>query len=142
MNSNQSRLSQRKTKEMVKTLIKRSEDNFENKQTRTRSQQSKKLIEKMEQKLEQDLEMPTNPNVDQVRNNNPLLKNVDTKSNYSKLSHSKSDKSLVSNSALSNYVRSLKGELEKERKAKNQALDILKKLKKDNKISENIDNLF
>jgi len=39
-------------------------------------------------------------------------------------------------------VRNLKGELEKERKAKNQALDILKKLKKDNIISENIDNLL
>jgi len=46
------------------------------------------------------------------------------------LSKSRSDRSLISNSKLGVYVKTIKQELEKERKAKNNAIDILKKIKK------------
>jgi len=54
-----------------------------------------------------------------------------SKSKMQGLSKSKSNVSVASDSKLGNQVRTLKGELENERKVKDRALEILKKLHKD-----------
>jgi len=123
---------------MVKTLIKRADGDKNddsksvgsNKSKRSRS--SNVLLQKMNERLKEDLPNASVNMAEKVSNSNPLLKKLVNENKMDKYAKSSSQKSLVSDSALGQYVRTLKTELEKEKKAKDRALDILKKLHGEN----------
>lgn len=75
--------------------------------------------------------------------NNPISKQIDEDavSVHSRASKNMSTaQSIASDSKISNYVRMLKNEIEKEKSAKDNALSILKGLKKKDKEVENVIN--
>ena len=75
--------------------------------------------------------------------NNPISKNIDEDvvSVHSRKSRNVSEaQSIASDSKISNYVRMLKTEIEKEKSAKDNALNILKGLKKKDKEVEKVIN--
>lgn len=133
------------TANRVKALIRRGEDlrsetksvrsNRSARSNRSQSrQESNRLIKKMEDQLaENNLEETRSQrsNLNENINANPLLKQSKSGANLVGKSVS-SNKSLVSNTSLGKYVRSLKGELEKERNVKEKAINILKTLKNNN----------
>jgi hypothetical protein len=130
------------TKERVKALIRRGEElrsetrsvrsNRSKSSARAQSrQESNRLIKKMEENLAEDNLVETKSNMSASKAN-PLLKQASNPM----IAKSVSDRSLVSNTSLGKYVRSLKGELEKERNVKEKAISILKDLKKKNNSSD------
>jgi len=141
------------TANRVKALIRRGEDlrsetksvrsNRSARSNRSQSrQESNRLIKKMEDQLaENNLEETRSQrsNLNENMNANPLLKQSKSGANLVGKSVS-SNKSLVSNTSLGKYVRSLKGELEKERNVKEKAINILKTLKNNN--NANIDDFL
>jgi len=142
------------TANRVKALIRRGEDlrsetksvrsNRSARSNRSQSrQESNRLIKKMEDQLaENNLEETRSQrsNLNENINANPLLKQSKSGANLVGKSVS-SNKSLVSNTSLGKYVRSLKGELEKERNVKEKAINILKTLKNNNN-NANIDDFL
>jgi len=142
------------TANRVKALIRRGEDlrsetksvrsNRSARSNRSQSrQESNRLIKKMEDQLaENNLEETRSQrsNLNENINANPLLKQSKSGANLVGKSVS-SNKSLVSNTSLGKYVRSLKGELEKERTVKEKAINILKTLKNNNN-NANIDDFL
>lgn len=130
-----SRLSERKKADMVKALIKRSGSiTSAAKDGKIKENNNKELIKKMEDRLYDEDQDLNEGKINQLANSNPLLKDSEVKNEY--LSKSRSDKSLVSNSKLGTYVKTIKQELEKEKQAKDKAIDILKKIKKNFDINE------
>jgi len=138
------------TKDRVKALIRRGEEirsearsqksNRSNHSKRSQSrQESNRLIKKMENNLKEDnLEETRSVRSNRPTDVNPLL---GVKSNNNLIAKSVSDRSLVSNTSLGKYVRTLKNELEKERLVKDRAISILKDLKKSNN-NANIDQFL
>jgi len=138
------------TKDRVKALIRRGEEirsearsqksNRSNQSKRSQSrQESNRLIKKMENNLKEDnLEETRSVRSNRQTDVNPLL---GVKSNNNLIAKSVSDRSLVSNTSLGKYVRTLKNELEKERLVKDRAISILKDLKKSNN-NANIDQFL
>jgi len=143
-NSVRSKLKGIETKERVKLLAKRSLsiDNLKiNKHTLANklNELSVEVADKHFENLEdRDERRMSQQSLDQLKQmKNPMVKFVedDTKSLKSNRSHH-SNASMVSTSKLSNYVRTLQVELQKEKTAKNSALSILRGLKKKEKVIE------
>jgi len=150
------RMKDNEQKERVKALIRRGEELRSEtksiKSNRSKSsarlqtrQDSNRLIKKMEDNLAEENGVETRSNRSgnsgmKSNRENPLLKQASVRENLVAKSVS-SNKSLVSNTSLGKYVRSLKGELERERNVKDKAISILKDLKKQNNNS-NIDEFL
>lgn len=148
------RMKDQETANRVKALIRRGEElRSETKSVRSRAasshrsqsrQESNRLIKKMGEKLADEHLEETRSNKSNLNeaniNANPLLKQSHSGANLVAKSVT-SNKSLVSNTSLGKYVRSLKGELERERGVKDKAINILKNLKNSNN-NANIDEFL